>query len=285
MIEAPEALFLSGQLNRNIQGKLVTDVIVAFTPHKFTFFSGTPDEYAELLLDQTVCEAMACGGMVDINLTHNRHIVFTDGANLRLYAPGEKLPNKHQLLIGFADQSCLVATTRMYAIMCCFEEGAFTHSIASYYEAAITKPQVMSDAFTREYFMELINDDKMKNKSAKAFLATEQTIPGLGNGVLQDILYNARIHPKIKINLLADMQKNKMYDCVKSTLQKMYLSDGRNSETDLYGTNGKYISYLSKDTVGKFCPRCGEVIRKENYMGGSIYYCSECQPESNLFRK
>lgn len=279
MIEAPEALFLSGQLNNTIRGKLVTDVIVAFTPHKFTFFSGTPDEFTELLSGQTVCETTARGGMVDISFTQNRHMVFTDGANLRFYGPGEKLPNKHQLLIGFADQSCLIATTRMYSIMCCFEEGAFTHSIAGYYETALSKPQVMSDAFTREYFINLINNDKVQNKSAKAFLATEQTIPGLGNGVLQDILFNAHIHPKNKISTLSDIQKNKMYDSVKSTLQEMYLSNGRNSETDLFGTNGRYIPYLSKDTVGKSCPRCSEVIRKENYMGGSIYYCNECQQE------
>ena len=32
--------------------------------------------------------------------------------------------------------------------------------------------------------------------SAKAFLATEQHFPGIGNGVLQDILFAAQIHPK-----------------------------------------------------------------------------------------
>lgn|GEM_PF-2077218 len=35
------------------------------------------------------------------------------------------------------------------------------------------------------------------NPCPKAFLATEQRIPGLGNGVLQDILWTARIHPKL----------------------------------------------------------------------------------------
>ena len=40
---------------------------------------------------------------------------------------------------------------------------------------------------------------------------------------------------------------------------------------------GGYIPILSKDTVGKPCPVCGEDIRKENFLGGSIYYCFECQ--------
>ena len=42
MIEAPEALCLSEQLNRVIKGKVVTDVIPCYTPHKFTFFQRGP---------------------------------------------------------------------------------------------------------------------------------------------------------------------------------------------------------------------------------------------------
>ena len=41
MIEAPEALCLSEQLNRVIKGKVVTDVIPCYTPHKFAFSTRT----------------------------------------------------------------------------------------------------------------------------------------------------------------------------------------------------------------------------------------------------
>ena len=34
---------------------------------------------------------------------------------------------------------------------------------------------------------------------------------------------------------------------------------------------------LKKYTAGKACPRRGETIVKENYLGGSIYYCRGCQ--------
>lgn len=69
----------------------------------------------------------------------------------------------------------------------------------------------MSEEFSKEYFMELINAEDAQKKTAKAFLATEQTIPGLGNGVLQDILYNARIHPKTKINALSTEKRENLY--------------------------------------------------------------------------
>lgn len=277
MIEAPEALYLSQQLNRTIRGKRITDVIAAYTPHKFAWFEGDPSTYPERLAGATVCETVARGGMVDVLLSPSKHLLFTDGVNLRYYEPGEKLPAKHQLLIGFEDQSCIVASVRMYGVLCCFPDSGWEAPLAAYYQSAKHKPQVLSDAFTREYFLGLINDEKAQKKTAKAFLATGQTIPGLGNGVLQDILYNARIHPKTKIACLSETQRNRLYDCIRTTLWQMYQAGGRNTETDLFGTSGNYVPYLSKDTAGQLCPCCGEPIRKENFLGGSIYYCSECQ--------
>lgn len=277
MIEAPEALYLSGQLNRTVRGKLITDVIAAYTPHKFAWYEGDPDTYPERLSGTTVHEAVARGGMIDLLLSPGKHLVFCDGVNLRYFEPGEKLPAKHQLLIGFEDQSCLVASVRMYGGLCCFPDTGWEAPLSAYYASAKNKPQVLSEAFTQEYFLGLIGEEKAQKKTAKAFLATGQTIPGLGNGVLQDILYQARIHPKTKIALLSDSLRNRLYDCIRTTLREMYEAGGRNTETDLFGTKGKYIPYLSKDTVGLPCPHCGEPIRKENFLGGSIYYCCECQ--------
>ena len=40
MIEAPEARYLSEQLNRTVRGKKITDVFAQYTPHKFAWFYG-----------------------------------------------------------------------------------------------------------------------------------------------------------------------------------------------------------------------------------------------------
>lgn len=69
---------------------------------------------------------------------------------------------------------------------------------------------------------------------------------------------------------------------IKTTLRKIYEAGGRNSETDLFGNKGAYVPILSKKTNGKPCPVCGEPIRKENYMGGSIYYCFHCQRQTTV---
>ena len=48
---------------------------------------------------------------------------------------------------------------------------------------------------------------------------------------------------------------------------------GRNTEKDLTDQSGGYETAMSKNTAGKACTKCGTVIVKENYMGGSVYYC------------
>lgn len=276
MIEAPEALHLCEQLNNTVMGKRVTSVFTQFTPHKFAWFSGSPEEYTEWLTGKTIDHARSQGGMVEITIG-DKVLVLTDGVNLRYYETGAKLPVKHQLLIGFEDESCLIASVRMYGGLMCYDKNATNDKFSEYYLTAKSKPQVMTDEFSKEYFLGLINAESAQKKSAKAFLATEQTIPGLGNGVLQDILYHTRIHPKKKIAALTDKEKENLFYQVKETLYDIYRQGGRNTETDLFGVNGNYVVSLSKDTAGEACPRCGETIVKENYLGGSIYYCRGCQ--------
>ncbi len=284
MIEAPEALFLAGQINQVIAGKEIQLAIAGHTPHKFTFYSLNAEQYTAQLPGKKVDSATACGGMIEIRIG-DMLVVFTDGVNLRYLEPGCKLPAKYQFLLGFDDESCLIASVRMYGGIWClpvnWEQDPsryFKGSLHEYYQEAKEKPQVMSADFTEDYFHSLIEAEEIQQKSSKAFLATGQTIPGLGNGVPQDILYHAQIHPKTKIKELSPEQKKSLFHSLTSTLQEIYEQQGRNSETDLTGQRGHYVPYLSKDTAGNECTRCGEFIRKENYLGGSIYYCEGCQP-------
>ncbi|BEG99142.1 endonuclease VIII [Bacteroides sedimenti] len=274
MIEIPEAVVLSNQLNSTIKGKVITDVVAAYSPHKFAFFYGDSQSYSSLLVGERVADSYPRGGMVEI-CTPKARIVFGDGANLTYYAPGSRLPDKHQLLIGFDDNSFLAVTVQMYAGIWAFQAGTLDNP---YYLVAGEKPSILSKQFNREYFMNMISDKRVENKSAKALLATEQRIPGLGNGTLQDILFNAGIHPKKKVQDLSEQQKDQLFISVRKTVIEMCEKGGRDTEKDLFGNAGGYITKLSRNTSGKPCCKCGNIIIKENYLGGTIYYCKECQP-------
>lgn len=273
MIELPEAFTLAAQINKTIRGKKITKVTAAYTPHKLAWYYGDPDQYSSLLVGNTIHKATAFGALVQINVADSA-ILFGDGVNLRFHDTNDTYPKKHQLLIEFEDLTAISASIQMYGGVGCFREGALDNP---YYQAAREKPSPLSKKFNEKYFSRLVSAPEVQKLSAKAFLATEQRIPGIGNGVLQDILFSARVHPKKKINTFSDREKKSLLNSTKTVLLEMSQQGGRDTEKDLFGNPGGYETKLSKKTVGKPCLECGSSISKENYLGGSIYFCAKCQ--------
>ncbi|QUI22520.1 endonuclease VIII [Vallitalea pronyensis] len=274
MLEIPEVIALSHQINERLVGREVTEVIANHSPHKFAWFYEDSDDYAHRLVGKVIDNAKPYGGLIEVSLGDIR-IVFMDGVALRLIMKGEKLPKKHQLLIKFDDDSTLIASVQMYGGMLCFKEGTYDNM---YYQVAKTKPSPLTEAFDKPYFSSLLDDPCVQKKSVKALLATEQRIPGLGNGVLQDILFNAHIHPKQKVSSLTEEEIDTLFHAIKATLHEMTMHGGRDTEKDLFGCPGGYKTKLSKIAYKEPCRACGGTIIKKAYMGGSIYYCEHCQP-------
>jgi formamidopyrimidine-DNA glycosylase len=271
MIELPEATVIAGQIGATLAGKRITRAVANQSPHKFAWYSGDPAEYNDRLAGKAMSAAAALAGSIEVEAGD---MLISVSAPIRYHLQGEKRPQKHQLLIEFEDGTALSSSAQMWGGFFCFpigEKGGYPDR-----DVALQRPSPLTDAFDRPYFDTLFGPDTPK-LSAKAFLATEQRIPGLGNGVLQDILWTARIHPRQKMGDLSDTAVQAMFDAVKRVLAEMTAQGGRDTERDLFGRAGGYKTILSKNTVGAPCPACGTFIRKEPYLGGSIYYCAGCQ--------
>lgn len=215
MLEIPESQTIAKQIADTFTGKTITGVKTN-TNHKFAFFFGDPADYPRRLTGKTIAGCTAVGGLIEMEAEEMR-LLFGDGVNLRYLAPGQKPPTKFQLLLEFDDRSLLTASVQMYGGLWAYEEGENDNP---YYLVAKEKPSPLLDAFDKDYFDGLHSGVK-PNLSAKGFLATEQRIPGLGNGVLQDILFQCQIHPKSKISSLTEEHWKSMYQSVKSTLVEM----------------------------------------------------------------
>jgi formamidopyrimidine-DNA glycosylase len=272
MIELPEASSIARQLNETIIGKKIINVVAAQHPHKFAWYYGDPQDYHDLLYDKVIDKAVRHGSFIKI-MADNARVLLAEGVNITYFQEGEKLPAKHQLHIEFEDHSSIAASVQMYGGLWAYPVGEY---INPYYLTAREKPDPFSESFDEAYFNNVISQNT-KSLSLKAFLATEQRIPGLGNGVLQDILFNAKLHPKKKLNTLTDSDIHILYHSIKTTLAGMTANGGRDTERDLFGRFGGYRTILSKNTSDRPCSTCGDIIKKEAYLGGSIYYCPTCQ--------
>lgn len=273
MLELPESDVIASQLREHLLGCRISHVVAAASPHRFAFYACEPQQYPAMLEGVSFTGAQAYGGLVEIELEEMR-FVFGDGATIHYLQPGIEPPVKHQLLFRLDDGSHLVWTIQMYGSLGAFKDGTNDNP---YYLVAKEKPSPLTDSFSESWFASLVSATP-SHLSVKAFLATEQRIPGLGNGTLQDILFNARLNPRTKLMTLDDAQMKQLYTCTRDTLRAMAEQGGRDTEKNLFGEPGGYRTLLSAKTFTKPCPRCGQEIVRQVYLGGNVYFCPVCQP-------
>jgi formamidopyrimidine-DNA glycosylase len=273
MIEWPEACTLARQLQDHVMGKIVQRVCPPTKEHKLCWFAGDPADYGGKLAGRKTCSAEAFGFYVEIGFDQGLKLCLSDGINMR-YCLTSDIPKDYQLLIAFTDGTALVFSVGMYG-------GIFLHDgswDSPYYQHSRAAVPPVAPDFPKVFYR-LLSDSK-PSLSLKAFLATEQRFPGIGNGVLQDILLMARLNPKMKLEKLNSSGAEKLQDSIVAVMNDMRRLGGRDTEKDLLGQPGGYKTLLSKNTISGGCPLCKGAIRKEAYLGGSIYYCPSCQPSA-----
>jgi formamidopyrimidine-DNA glycosylase len=275
MFEIAEYTVLAEQINQVLRGKTIRTGNLGNSPHKFVWHNCENDEFAARIAGKVVGETFVRGRWMFIPLEPGEVLLLGEcGGKLLFHEPGSKLPAKYHLYIEFEDSSFLTETTQMWGAMELYEGDAV-------WEREYVKdmrPTPLDEAFSFEYFNQLIDDITSEKKySTKALLTQEQLIPGLGNACAQDILFNTKLHPKHDIADLEREELRKLYDAIIDTVQAIIAGGGRNDEFDLFGERGKYIRKMDKSAAGHPCPRCGTIVQKISYLGGACYFCPSCQ--------
>ena len=271
MLELPETLTVALLLRASVWKALVAEVRTPTKPHKFCWFSEAPEAFEEKLKGSRVVTAEGFGIFAEILFENGYRLCFNDGVNVRLLHL-EELPKDYQLAIVFADGRALVFNVAMYG-------GIYLHQ-GDFDNPYYLKSRAAISPFDREFagYYRLMLKASKPSLSLKAFLAAEQRFPGIGNGVLQDILLSARLNPRRKIGGLTEEEGERLLTSLVAVLKEMTEKRGRDTERTLFGDWGRYETKLSKKTFLSGCPVCGGQIVKETYLGGVVYYCPHCQP-------
>ena len=285
---------ISNQLQNTVVGRTIVKTIANQNPHSFVWFATEPKYvfssgeitnrearlYDGLLTGQTIQRsAVHFGSYATYNFLYigNRALMFS--LPTRYYAAGEKLPKRHQLLLTLDDGSSLALCGSLGGMIYLFRVDE--NSLAIDYPPP-DFPSVLSEDFSKTFFLNLIKTTDLSRlkpaKTVKCFLATKNRIPGLDNGILHEILWEARVNPKSVMAALGQDDCKRLHAAIKKVFPAVIKADGRDTEKDLFGNFGGYITKASKNTLGKPCGRCGEPIVKEAYLGGVVYYCPACQP-------
>jgi formamidopyrimidine-DNA glycosylase len=97
------------------------------------------------------------------------------------------------------------------------------------------KPSPLSDAFNFIYFSE--NSSQHKTNIMRQSVSGNRTngFRDLVMVVFMDILFNAQVNPRTKIENLSAADIERLYTSLKTTLREMTELGGRNPEKDLFG--------------------------------------------------
>ena len=281
---------IANQLQNAVVGKTIVKTIVNQNPHKFVWFATEP-RHAFSPPDISDREAMKydsllTGKRIEKTDVHydNTYLYIGDRALLlcaipvRYYGADEKQPKRHQLHLTFDDGSVLVLCGSLGGVVFLFKVDEDGWAID--YQNKF--PSLLSTDFSEELFLKLIDNTDLSKlkpaKSVKCFLATKNRIPGLDNIILHEILWEAKVNPKSVMAALGRDEYKRLYAAMKKVLPAVIAAGGRDTQKDIFGNYGGYITKASKNTLGKPCERCGELIVKEAYLGGAVYYCPKCQP-------
>lgn len=275
MIEIVEAVVLARQFNRELQGKRIVEGGQGNSPHKFAFVSGSAEEYSAILPDKVIGEASEHGSVIKVRLEPGYALLLGEGGErIRYHRDASTLPNKYQFWLAFEDGGCLTVSIQGWgATMLLPADQVDGHSMM---QPGRVSP--LSAAFTREYFEGLFGQLTPEDKtSLKAFMITKPKVWGVGNGYLQDILFRAGMHPRRKAVSLAAAERDALYEATVETLRTAVELGGRDTEFDLFDQPGGYVKLLDARSVGQPCVNCETPIEKESYMGGTVYFCPQCQ--------
>lgn len=275
MFELPECITLSNQINKTLHGKIVKKGFLGNSPHKFVWYNRTHEEFERLIEGKTIGEAFCKGRWIFIPQLPDYVLVLGECGGKILYHPPERpLPKKYHLMLILSDNSAFTVTTQIWGAMELYERGKEFEG--KYVKDMRTTP--IDPGFTFDYFCKLIDEVFLiEKKSIKGLLTQDQLIPGLGNSIAQDIMFNARLHPKHSIADLDLTQRRILFNAIQDTLQAVIQKGGRYDEYNLYGEPGKYVRIMDNTAVGQPCRDCGDKIEKIQYLGGACYLCPTCQ--------
>ena len=128
-------------------------------------------------------------------------------------------------------------------------------------------PDVLADDFDFTRFRRILGEHR---GMIKPRLMDQHVMAGIGNVYSDEILFQARVHPRTKLGDLDYDALRRIYDCMQEVLRVAIEHDADPGQfPDNYLTS-------HRGTEDK-CPQCGGPIDRVQVASRTSYFCPECQ--------
>ena len=272
-LELPEILNISKQLDSTVKDKTINNVgLGSRCSGLIKLGMCNLDKRKDEIVNATINSVQTKGKWIFLEFNNDRFLMLGELIGKLLYHRNDsELPKNYHVLFEFDDNTSLSFQSSLYG----FLEIVTPEQLKMHKYAGNIGISPDDKNFTWLYFTDVLSGKE--NRPVKSLLGLQSDISGLGNVYINDILYEAKLHPKKKAAELADYEKKKVYKTITDIINSAIELKGSTQEVDLFGQPGKYIRIMDKESTNKECKRCGTRIIKMNILGSSSYLCPNCK--------
>ncbi len=265
MPELPEIYLFCQQMNETIMGKEIEKAAILQTK-----CLNRPENDYQRLAGKKIEKVEPLGKWIKITL-HSKDELLINlgmGGELIYFTDISEIPAKAKFIVSFTDGTGFFVTLWWFG---------YFHFI----KAGEKNP--MTDNLGDDPLHLSLDQFKLKlagkRGRIKSFLLDQKNCRGIGNFYIQEILFQAKLHPQRPIDSLTTHEIKKLYHAIQQVLRRSIELGSSSYEKDFFGKYGDYsLKELSfayeKDAV---CPDCGTATQKIKTGTNAQYICPICQ--------
>lgn len=117
---------------------------------------------------------------------------------------------------------------------------------------------------------------RAESRQLKTFLTDQRALSGVGNGLSDEILYEARLSPMALTSRTTEEEAARLHAALLSVLDAQ-TSRLRDAMAGALPQKEPSEHYAVHDHAGETCGRCGAAIARVSYANRETFYCPGCQ--------
>jgi formamidopyrimidine-DNA glycosylase len=137
-------------------------------------------------------------------------------------------------------------------------------------------PEILSANFTAELVRQRFA--RCRTLPLKAALLEQETFPGIGNWMADEILWQCRLHPRARAGSLTTGQVRQLWRTTRSVTRRAIETVAADVTRSEFGDPPAGFLFHVRWRKGMSCPRDGESLRHETVGGRTTAWCPKCQP-------
>lgn len=268
MPELPDLLYINEYLSTEVCGRTITDAVVK---QPVVMRVAVESGFVETVQGAIIDTSAVHGPFMQLGLSNHCELILNLmlAGKLQHQKTGEKPEGYICFSLALDDGSHLhLCDEQKMAKAYLIHTGEY-HHIPRFREQGIS---LLSPGFTEEVFSSLAK--KHSRKQVRVFLNDHTIVSAIGNAYADEILFDARIHPKTLVAKLDGADIGRLHRSILSVMKWGM----ENVQAARQPIHIKVRSHMKvRNRKGEPCPRCGNTIRREGVRGYDVFFCPNCQ--------